>query len=101
MLNFSSFNITKDVIVEEGSNVKVTSLPKTSKLNIKYTDIVPKITKLKTEEARLIEPGHKIPTGQFQTVALHCEACKDVQGHAHKVEKRKLICLRCKTIKIY
>lgn len=51
--------------------------------------------------ARVTEPGYKIPIGQFHSVSQWCETCQDVQGFAHKPEKRRMICLICKTIKTY
>lgn len=51
--------------------------------------------------ARVTEPGYKIPIGQFHSVSQWCETCQDVQGFAHKPEKRRMICLTCKTIKTY
>lgn len=51
--------------------------------------------------ARVTEPGYKIPTGQFHSVSQWCDTCQEVQGFAHKPEKRRMICLTCKTIKTY
>lgn len=52
-------------------------------------------------ELREIEPGFKVGTGEFQSVSQYCDICENVESHCHKPEKRKMVCLKCKTIKIY
>lgn len=47
------------------------------------------------------EPGRKVPTGSYRTVACFCDSCLDVQAHFHIPEKRKLKCSNCRMVSIY
>lgn len=69
----------------------------TSKLDFKK-DILGKAPKKSKEELRLIEPGNKIGTGDFPTLAIFCDQCERVTGHACKSINNKKICLICKTV---
>lgn len=72
----------------------------TKKINI-TKDLLKVKAKPTKAQVREIEPGVKIGTGQFLSVSQFCDVCLKVCGHAHKPEKRKMICLECKTIKTY
>ena len=71
-----------------------------TKINISR-DILKLPNKKSKAELREVEPGFKIGTGEFHSVSQYCDCCNSVQPHCHKPEKRKMICIKCKTIKIY
>lgn len=107
MLSFKDLKIDK---VGESTNLIPGFTPKgigtaffkgEPKLNGKITLFNKPKVKIDKAATRLIEPGYKIPTGQFHNVSQWCDTCQEVQGHAHKPEKRRMICLICKTIKTY
>lgn len=114
MLSFKDLKIdkSKDISVDtsiyqgkpeiqylgEGSNIGVERILKGNGKITLFNKPKPKIDKATT---RLIEPGNKIPTGQFHSVSQWCDTCQEVQAFAHKPDKRRMICLTCKTIKTY
>lgn len=98
-LNFSDLKTDNSGYAKEIDTTKII-IKETRRINFNQ-DILKIQPKKKKEELRLIEPGVKIGTGQFLTIGQWCNTCQEVQGHAHKPEKRKLICLICKTIKTY
>lgn len=70
--------------------------------SINLSDLAkPKLTDKELRLAKDIEPGHKIGTGSFHQVAQWCDTCNDVKSFAHKVEKKRMICLCCKKVKTY
>lgn len=106
MLSFKNLQIKKDNPMKV---IEVDTSMYNNKPNIQYLgESNKKITlfnkpkpKIDKALARVTEPGYKIPIGQFHSISQWCETCQDVQGFAHKPEKRRMICLTCKTIKIY
>lgn len=80
--------------------VGVVTTIQSNKINI-TKDLLQIKSKLKKGELREMEPGFKIGTGQFHSISKWCDTCNEVRSHAHKPEKRKMICLMCKTIKTY
>lgn len=95
--------------LEQGSeaNVKPSFTPKKTG-ELKFSQLIGeepikqgKLSKEEIERRRLTEPGHKIPTANYQQVGQYCETCGDLTGHAHNIEKKKLRCLICKNDKSY
>jgi hypothetical protein len=80
--------------------VDVVVTTQSKKINI-AKDLLKIKAKPNKAQVREIEPGIKIGTGQFLSVSQFCDICNRVCGHAHKPEKRKMICLECKAIKTY
>jgi hypothetical protein len=64
-------------------------------------DILNKRPKLTKDQLKLVEPGHKMPVASFLQMGKHCDECNDVVAHAHDPISKKIICLKCKTIKQY
>lgn len=66
-----------------------------------FKEIVKEPIKRNKDDIRMIEPGFKIGTGSFLSVAKYCNSCGIVHSHCHKPEKRRFVCLYCKTITTY
>lgn len=99
MLEFGKLEIVKE---DPSKLLLIDTKEYQGKPNIIKLDLFKKVTPKKSKsELRLIEPGNKIPIGQFHSVSQWCEGCGNVSPFAHKPEKKRMICLTCKTIKTY
>lgn len=82
------------------NDIKIDSTPNMSTISFKELSIS-ETKKVNLTQAKLVEPGHKIGTGTYHQLAQFCDTCGDVQSFAHNSDKKRMICLRCKTIRNY
>lgn len=81
-------------------NIKIESSPTKTALDFKQI-IKPKLTANQLRDAKAIEPGNKVPTASYHQLAQWCDTCDGVKSFAHNPDKKKMICLTCKTIRNY
>lgn len=101
-MDFSNLNIN-DKGTSKTSPVPIKNIGKTTVRfgDLDIEDNKPKRPKISREELYKIEPGNKVPIAQYQQIGTYCDECEDITSHAHNPEKKKLICLKCKTVKTY
>jgi len=90
-MDFSSLNISiQDIKVD-------LVLKKTKKDKVNFNELFDiSVEKPLGKVNKEREPGIKIGTGSFLSVAQYCDKCERTTPHAHKPKERKMRCLICK-----
>lgn len=97
MINFNSLIKDNKVLIHKGNIEPISTISKgTYKLNFRK-DILKEVKVSPKKELKLIEPGNKIPIGNYHQIGQFCDVCDDVTAHVRNPETKNIRCLKCKT----